>query len=267
MPKPLKMLLGMVLLLLCVGLAPEMLSPAEAFAQTVDTACVRTYTGLGISGYGAYAIAVDSSGNVYVTGVGYGIGAHRDYATIKYYPDRDTAWVRRYNGPANNGDGAYAIAGDDSGNVYVTGWSYGSGTSCDYATIKYMPNGDTAWVRRYNGPGNLYDCANTIAVDGSHNVYVAGTSDGSGTNWDYATIKYKPNGDTAWVRRYNGPGGDGIDEAYDIVVDDSGNVYVTGECHGTEPPPFYSDGWGGGKRRLTMTMPPLSIKSTEIPCG
>jgi hypothetical protein len=94
-----------------------------------------------------------------------------------------------------------AIAVDDSGYVYITGGSYGSATYADYGTIKYSPNGDTAWVRRYNGPGSGYDYAYAIAVDGAGNVYIAGECAGVGTSTDYATIKYYSNGDTAWVRR------------------------------------------------------------------
>ncbi|MGB2769180.1 MAG: SBBP repeat-containing protein [Candidatus Zixiibacteriota bacterium] len=201
------------------------------FAQSVDTAWVRRYNGPGNSDDEAYAIAADGSGNVYVTGRSRGSGTLYDYATIKHYPDGDTAWVRRYNGPVNSHDEAYAIAVDGSGNVYVTGLSVGSGTLYDYATIKYYANGDTAWVRRYNGPGNDLDRAYAIAVDGSGNVYVTGES-WSGTYYDYATIKYYPDGDTAWLRRYNGPG-NYHDCAYAIAVDGSGNVYVTGLSEGS----------------------------------
>ncbi len=200
------------------------------FAQYVDTAWVKRYNGPVNSNDYANAIAVDGSGNVYVTGRSYGSGTDYDYATVKYYPDGDTAWVRRYNGPGNAYDEAYAIAVDSSGNLYVTGWSYGSVTSYDYATIKYYPNGDTAWVRRYTGPGNNIDGANALAVDSSGNLYVTGESC-IGMDRDYATIKYYPNGDTAWVRIYNGPD-NFYDYAYAIAVDGSGNLYVTGCSYG-----------------------------------
>jgi hypothetical protein len=197
-----------------------------AFAQLVDTAWVRRYNGPGNGRDDAYAIAIDDSGNVCVTGNSFGLTSP-DYVTIKYDPSGDERWVKRYNGPENSGDYAYAVAMDGSGNVFVTGMSIGSGTAGDYATIKHYSNGDTAWTRRYDGPGNGWDYARAIAVDDSGNVYVTGMSIANGTGPDYATIKYDSSGNELWVRRYNGPG-DGWDYARAIAVDGSGNLLVTG---------------------------------------
>src|SRR5437773_1323406 len=141
------------------------------------------------------------------------------------------AWVARYNGPGNLDDGAHAIAGDSSGNVYVTGGSHGSGTDLDYATIKYDSAGQEQFVARYNGPGNGWDRAAAIALDSSANVYATGQSLGSGTGFDYATVKYDSAGQEQWVARYNGPG-NGEDDAVAIASDSSGNVYVTGQSLG-----------------------------------
>ena len=202
-------------------------SVAPVIAGDVDTVWVRRYNGPASAEDKARALAVDGSGNVYVTGFSEGSGTNYDYLTIKYYPDGDTAWARRYDGPISFDDEAWAITVDGSGNVYVTGHSVGSGSQEDYLTIKYYPNGDTAWVRRYNGPGNAKDKAYDIAVDGSGNVCVTGFSIGSESAEDYATIKYYSNGDVAWVKRHNGTGND-MDKAFYIDIDGSGNVYVTG---------------------------------------
>jgi uncharacterized delta-60 repeat protein len=193
---------------------------------------VQRYNGPGNDWDGAYAIALDSSGNVYVTGESWGSGTERDYATVKYDTDGNQLWVQRYNGPGNDWDGAYAIALDSSGNIYVTGYSYGSGTWVDYATVKYDSLGNQLWVQRYNGPGNYWDGAYAIALDSSGNVYVTGRSMGSGTSADYATVKYDSLGNQLWVQRYNGPGIYSWDEAYAIALDGSGNIYVTGYSYG-----------------------------------
>jgi hypothetical protein len=223
MLKPPTVVFGVLLVVFFVG---------PAFAQGVDTAWVRRYNGSGNGSDHGMAMAVDDSGYVYVSGSVFMSGSGYDYGTIKYYPSGDTAWVRTYNGPGDSSDGAMDIAVDDSGYVYVTGQSFGSGTDYDYATVKYKPNGDTAWVRRYDGPENTGDCAMAIAIDGSGNVCVTGFGVcWSEHPWDYVTIKYYPNGDTAWVRGYNGAG-DGSDKAVDIATDGSGNVYVTGESYG-----------------------------------
>jgi len=137
-------------------------------------AWVASYSGPNSINFAA-AIAVDSSGNVYVTGSSGSFGSgDYDYATIKYKNSGQQQWVARYNGPGNLTDYATAIAVDRSGNVYVTG---GSGfPSGDYATIKYDNSGQQQWVARYNGPGNADDHAEAIAVDGSGGVYVTGTA-------------------------------------------------------------------------------------------
>jgi hypothetical protein len=173
-------------------------------------------------------LALDGSGNVYVTGESYNSSFNQDYVTVKYDSSGNELWAKRYNGAADSNDVAQAIAVDHSGNVYVTGYSRGSGIGDDYLTIKYYPNGDTAWVRRYNGPDNGTDMALAVAVDQANNIYVAGYSDSTGTYSDYLTIKYDSSGNEIWLRRYNGPPGNGSDEATALAVDDSDNVYVTG---------------------------------------
>ncbi len=191
-----------------------------------------TYNGPGNGIDQSYAIAVDNSGNVYVTGESFGNGTDDDYATIKYNSSGSLVWAVRYNGPGNGSDWAFSLAVDGQGNVYVTGKSFGSGTDADYATIKYNSNGVQQWVSRYNGPGSYIDIANSIKVDNSGNVYVTGVSYGINYNADYATIKYNYLGMQVWAARYNGPGNN-YDHARDIEMDYSGFVYVTGESYGS----------------------------------
>jgi len=90
------------------------------------------------------------------------------------------------------------------------------------------------WVRRYNGPGDGDDEANAVVTDDSSNVYITGRSVGINSGWDYATIKYNPNGIQQWVARYNDPiPGNGNDIAYVVAIDAQRNVYVTGESFDT----------------------------------
>jgi hypothetical protein len=199
---------------------------------TGDSLWVRRYNGPGNFADAAWDIDVDDFGNVYVTGQSDGIGTMGDIATIKYNSIGDILWVRRYNGMVDSLDVANGLALDDSGNVYVTGFSTGGGTSYDFITIKYNSVGDTLWVRKYDGPGSGFDIAWDIDVDPSGDVYVIGSTDGIGTSFDFTTIKYNGStGDTLWVRRHNGTGNTG-DEARAISVDASGFAYVTGRTNG-----------------------------------
>jgi len=173
------------------------------------------------------SIAVDGNGNVFVTGGSYGSGSSSDFATIKYSGDGVPLWTNRYNGPGNGNDGASALAVDGSGNVFVTGYSYGGGSSNDCVTIKYSGDGLALWTNRYNGPGNGNDGAFAVAVDGSDNVFIAGSSYGIGGSNDWAMIKYSGDGVPLWTNRYNGPAY-GYYSASSIVIGPDGAVYVVG---------------------------------------
>ena len=193
------------------------------------------YNGTGNPNAHASALAVDISGNVYVTGTSEGSGTEDDYATVKYNSAGAEQWVARYNSPENTNDWATALSLDISGNVYVTGMSEGSGTEDDYATVKYNSAGAEQWVARYDGSGNSTDWARALAVDGSGNVYVTGTSWGLDTWDDYVTVKYSSEGVEQWVTRYNGPENDN-GYAWALNVESSGNVYVTGSARSDTVP-------------------------------
>ena len=197
--------------------------PALTRAETAVQTWVQRYNGPGNGDDGAYRVAVDSSGNVIVTGYSTGSSSGQDYATIKYSSAGVPLWTNRYNGPGNNDDNPGAVAVDGSGNVIVTGSSGG-----DYLTIEYSSAGMPLWTNRYHGPGNgYYDGANALSVDSSNNVIVTGYSYG-GISDDYATIKYSSAGVPLWTNRYNGTIWNGQNLAFAVAVDGNNDVIVTG---------------------------------------
>jgi hypothetical protein len=144
-------------------------------------------------------------------------------------------WQKRYSSSGTYSDKAEDMVMDASGNMYVTGVAKGSSGTLDYVTIKYNSSGVQQWIAEYNGPGNGLDEAHAIAIDASgNNIYVTGWSYGdSTTGFDYATIKYNSFGIRLWTARYNNSGANGTDEAFDVGVDNAGNVFVTGTSEGT----------------------------------
>jgi hypothetical protein len=143
----------------------------------------------------AFALGVSPDGSkVFVTGESTGATSGYDYATAAYNATTGTQlWAERYDGPGNVNDAASALGvTPDGSTVLVTGYSGGSTSSGDYATLAYnATTGAKLWVKRYNGPGNDNDAASALGVspDGSK-VFVTGKSAAASFFLDYATVAY-----------------------------------------------------------------------------
>jgi hypothetical protein len=180
---------------------------------------------------GAYALALDDSGNVYITGSA-GSYSFSAYCTIRYSRTGVQQWVAFYYGSNYGGLYANAIALDEYSNVYITGYSNNPASYFDYCTIKYNSSGVQQWVKYYDDPYNGEDEAEKIAVDNAGNIYVSGYSQvTSGGALAYTTIKYSTDGRELWVRTY--PLTTSINYVNGIKIDDSCNVYITGD-YGTK---------------------------------
>ncbi len=175
------------------------------------------------------AMVVDSAGNVYVTGGSPSGGTSTGFATIKYNSDGVEQWVAAHHTTTEFAN-VWDLDIDAFGNVYITGAVDGQDYhGRDYLTIKYDDNGVEQWQTRHFTQ-NVHSTATAISVDQHGSVYVTGTNFG-GDDSDITTVKYGNNGQQIWAASYDGPA-NARDEAFDLAVDDLGNVYVTGTSAG-----------------------------------
>jgi hypothetical protein len=133
-------------------------------------------------------MAVDSSGNVYLTGMSSGAAAH-DIVTVKFNANGTRQWVSRYdNEIANSAEVARGIAVDSSGSVYVGGYTYGSGSQHDFLALKYDANGNQKWVYTYDQGGSP-DFLYGFALGSSGDIFLTGSAEFLNTGNDVLTLK------------------------------------------------------------------------------
>ncbi len=206
----------------------------EVRAEEYYGAWLQRYSVDSLVSQGGTATAVDSRGNVAVTGYTFVGGSRKVYYTAKYEGGSGLLiWERIYDSDAGESI-AKSVAVDSAGNVIVTGASVGAGTNFDYVTIKYDANtGADLWAQplRFNGPSSGSDEALKVLVDSSDNIVVTGRSSGSGTNYDICTIKYSPAGVALWgaPARYNSAS-NRDDRPLSMVIDGSSNTIIVGEA-------------------------------------
>jgi len=174
-------------------------------------------------------VGIDQSGYVYIAGSSNKNGTDWGVEVVKYNPDNgDTIWTARYDQSENSVDIPRAMEVDLSGNVYVCG-SVQSDSLYSFL-VKFNSNGEKEWASLYKRPGiqgEIY--GEVLKLDAAGNIYFAGHCyNGPATFVDYLIAKYNPDGNYEWITTYSNTN-NGIDEAYDLAVDEAGNVFVTGK--------------------------------------
>ena len=185
----------------------------DLFLTKYDSSGAKKYTKqLGVSEANTFATsaATDASGNVYVAG---GTGGGLDGNTLAGWDDLfltkyNSSGAKQYTkqlGVSEATTFAYSVAIDASGNVYVAGETSGgldSNTrkgSRDFFLTKYNSNGAKQYTKQL-GVSEAISYANSVAIDASGSVFVAGDTDGGldgntrTGDWDFFLTKYSSSG-------------------------------------------------------------------------
>ncbi|MGK7901817.1 MAG: SBBP repeat-containing protein [Hormoscilla sp.] len=189
----------------------------------------------------SWGIAVDSSGNICITGdttgsLGGSNAGGSDAWVAKYDGQGNQLWIQQL-GTAGD-DNSYGVATDGSGNIYIAGGTTGSlggsnAGSYDAWVAKYDGQGKQLWVKQLGTSEE--DKSWGIAASDSGNVYITGRTKGAleGGNagsFDAWVAKYDSEGNQQWIKQL---GSSGADYSYGVAVDSSGNVYITGRTTGS----------------------------------
>ena len=220
------------------------------------------YTAGGTGNDNGKGIAVDTDGNILLTGifsqtVDFGGGTvssegEFDFFVLKLNSAGAYQWV--YTAGSNNDDEGLSIDTDSNNNSYITGYVesvidfgvthnfYGNseiGPSADIFVLKLNSEGVPQWANRYGQCQT--EIGNGIAVDSSGNSYITGQFYCDNTNLggitlthnggtDYFVLKLNSDGVSQWAYSV---GSSSTDIGYDIAIDSSGNSYTTGKFAGT----------------------------------
>ncbi|MBI3415202.1 MAG: SBBP repeat-containing protein [Verrucomicrobia bacterium] len=210
---------------------------------------IRQHGGVGV--VIGNAIAVDTDGNCFVTGL-FSIRASFDAATFtalggqdaflaKYNAAGKLLWARQFGG--TGADAGQAIAVDHAGACYVTGYfqntlpldsvTLTSNGTRDVFVAKFDAGGNFVWAA--SGGGTLVDEGRGIAVDVFGGVHVAGFFDtaarfggrslSSHGHADIFLAKYDTAGKLLWI---NSAGGSDFDEGLALGLDRGGNIFLSG---------------------------------------
>ena len=184
-----------------------------------DTICERPNT-----------LCTDNQGNAYITFMKHTPGGgYWSIAVQKYDAGSGTIlWASeladaQFNGFEWQVKPTYMTI--DNNHLYVAGTKFDPvNGDREMLAMKLDFNGNIIWAATHAGSGNSN--SKSIAVDANGNVYIAG--DAWNASIDYCVVKFDPNGNLVWDAFLDGDIYHNTDIAEAVLVDDAGNVYITG---------------------------------------
>jgi hypothetical protein len=213
------------------------------YAPDGTVAWSRTYEGFGGHANNSdvgFAVAVDGSGNVYVTGYSseYVIEEFEviyvDAVTLKYSPEGELLWEQRYRGSGGNVQPS-AIVLDPAGFLYVAGATW-IGGGFDVFLLKYDLDGTLLWSRTRGQPGQQGDAPFSMALDGNGGIVLGGyTEPGLLNDLDVYILKFGADGSFLW--EWTQPGVGNVEEVIDVASDSERNTYAIAQF---APPGHYT---------------------------
>src|SRR5258708_27149769 len=225
-----------------------------------STVLYNTYlAGTGQDTEFGYAVAVDASGNAFVTGKTFSTtfpvvnpaqrspGGGGDAFVVKLGPDGSTLLYSTYLG-GSGPDYASGIALDSTGSAYVTGTTVSDdcptrgafqarrGGHLDAFVTKYSSSGAMVYSTYFGGSTD--DGGLAIAVDSAGSIYLTGYTFSLDFPVKDAIKPVNPGGGDAFIAKFTPDGsslvwstflgGPGFEQGYGIAIDPNGNVYVAG---------------------------------------
>jgi hypothetical protein len=244
-------------------------------------------------------IAIDSSGNAYITGNTYS----SNYPTTPgaYSTTKNTSgegFITKINSNGNamvystflGGDGSdfgRSISVDSNGFAYITGYTSSTNFPTTSGVINTTKNPDTdGFITKLNQAGNglVYstylggdakEFPQGITLDSNNNVFITGRT--HSTNYPTTPNAFDTTHDInnydAFVTKINSfatsiifstyLGGNDWDESKDLAVDSAGNVYVTVETSSTDYP-ITPGAFDKVKDNVEVTITKLSANGSKV---
>lgn len=171
------------------------------------------------------AVGVDSSGNVYVSGIGSTASDNRPLA-LKLSPKGVMQWQRAFGGAGRAGDG-YAAAVTPAGDFYIGGFV--STPQQEYLLVKYSTSGAITWQRYVSGIANSYCWG--LNLDPSGNLYTVGQGLRSSSICIYSSA-FDSSGTVKWQNTINPSSATGIGYGTAYNASDASS-YVCGTATNT----------------------------------